>query len=247
MLNIGGYFFGNVLGYLVDDGIANVLGLETLRHGTNPFNYLSIRLYGGDPKHGGKASGSTTGWRNDNTENWFYLFKDREFYPNMPMQLKDDANPCQKFVAYFVPLSYLSCLVRSHSFFSGYNFVSNYTPECSKKAWGIIGGTFSTCITPTLRFRFSKIDDMRLVNDQRYSGLAYKTDRKVEAWRIGIIGSLIIGINLEWTCRFKGNPQKVITGVVQLVAAAALLRLVSSKIASNPRFILPVIVGAILS
>jgi hypothetical protein len=75
---------GNCIYHLVDDGLANLLGLETLRHGTNPVSYVSIALFGGNPSHGGTAIGSTYGWASDketaSTKGYFYLFKAKWSY-----------------------------------------------------------------------------------------------------------------------------------------------------------------------
>ncbi len=75
-MNVVAFFAGNIAYSLFDSGLANILGLETLRHGTNPINYLGIRLNGGDPDHGGKASGSKYGL---GTKNYFHIFKDNEY------------------------------------------------------------------------------------------------------------------------------------------------------------------------
>lgn len=53
------YFGFSVVYSWADNGLADLMGLETLRHGTNPYNNLLIRIHGGDPIHGGKATGGT--------------------------------------------------------------------------------------------------------------------------------------------------------------------------------------------
>ena len=74
------YFGSSVVYSWADNGLADLMGLETLRHGTNPYNNLCIRINGGDPNHGGKSTGSTPEDHCDkeNVKNHFYLFKDSE-------------------------------------------------------------------------------------------------------------------------------------------------------------------------
>jgi hypothetical protein len=233
---------------LLDDGIANLLGLQTLRHGTNFFNYLSIRVYGGDPQQGGKTTGSTKGWVNDDTRNYFYLFKDSAFQITSPYEGIHEL--------YKGPLriSAISSRFssRGHVFLSGYNFTARVLPvdsnsNCIRKLFrlmlGLLGGIPNLLLTPTLKFRFSKIDSSRLLNDPYYHGAAYRTMQKVEWWRIGLFGSIVTGVNLNWFERFKANPLKVLTGVVQLTAAVALAVLSVGFTLASPYLFVPGLIG----
>jgi hypothetical protein len=252
MINLGGYFLGNIVTSLVDEGISNLLGVEILRHGTNPVNYASIKIYGGDPNHGGKKSGSTIGWSEDpETKNHFYFFKNSEIYNFLP------SNTIKEKFAHFLMCPALNYCVRIHSFLSGYNFAAGFVPkfkivpsvvtEATKKIMGIYGGILSTCFTPTLRFHYSRINPNIHENDPAYGGAAYRTSYKVEAWRIGILGALLTGVNTGWPSRFKANPTKILTGAVQLIAAAALINLTITLIAANAALMLPLTVGIIVS
>lgn len=211
---------GNIFFKLCDDGLANILGLETLPHGTNPINYCGIRLFGGDPKFGGKTSGSTYEWDYDDTTNYFYVFKDSEIgqYGNIRIRPPMSA----VLIKMLHP--------KMHCFLSSYNFTAGLLPSSdkviatiSRGCLGTLSGLVGLLITPTLHFRFNKIDHTRFVEDEPYGGYAYKTSRKVEAWRVGILGSLVTGINFDWFSRVKASPLKILTGVVQLTCAVALI------------------------
>ena len=50
--------------------------------------------------------------------------------------------------------------------------------------------------------------------------IAYKTKEKVENWRIGFMGSILVGANASWLNRAKKNPWRLLKGVIQLIGAA---------------------------
>ena len=213
-------FFSYALG-LFDDGVANVLGLETLRHGTNLVNYIAISRFGGDPKCGGGDSGSSAASSSDEhfkktSEGYFYLFKDSQF-----------ASPYREgsLKAYFNPIA-LCFLPKLHTSLSGYALAAQVIPKHKYLAplrdfVGTIGGFFHFLFIPTLKFRYSP-SEMTQFEDDYCCGAAYRTKEVVEPWRIGFIGSLRVGFNSDWYSRARANPIKILTGVVQLTAAVAL-------------------------
>lgn len=248
MINLCSLGLGNIVYTLIDDGIANVLEVQTLRHGTNPYNYLSIRFKGGDPKHGGKPAGSTKGWSSDKTENFFYVFKNKEFpvYSNI-----------QDWKERILNNSVIEprLLSRVHASISGYNFASSIIPSDSQSSAiktchvisGILGGISSLLFSPTLRFRMAQIDPTRFENDEAYGGAAYKTQQKIEAWRIGLLGSLIAGINYDWAKRVTEDPASFVVGVAQLTTAVAITALCLNIVAANPHLLIPAAIGALLA
>lgn len=247
---ISSFAIGTVAYSLFDDGLANVLGLETLRHGTNPINYVGMRINGGDPSHGGKDSGSNKGITDDKTTNLFYVFKDNEF----PALLNDsEATYLIRLILNIKGLG-SRMVPRMHVALSGYNFIAQAFPksEDSKESsyfsifCSSIGGIFSLLITPTVRFRFSEIDPTRFTNDNQYDGIAYKTSQVIESWRIGLLGTILTGINLEWFSRIRANPIKILTGVVQLTCAIAISVLCISALIANPILGIPALAGALL-
>lgn len=78
-----------------DYGLANILGLESLQHGTNLVNYIAIRFFGGDPNYGGQHLGSTVNNAKDDTKGFFYVFKDKEF--SYLRQAEYNAKICPKY------------------------------------------------------------------------------------------------------------------------------------------------------
>lgn len=243
------YCLGNTLYRLGDNGLANVLGLETLRHGTNLINFLSIRLFGGDPAHGGKKTGSTNGHNDDkDIKNYFFLFKDSEWKAHIT---KDDSL-FEKII--IVLIGQPTIMARWHTFLSGYNWsyqIFSGSPKTNRENYARIlfsglAGAATWLVTPTLRFRFNQIDQDKLAHDPHYHGAAYRTSQKVEAWRIGTLGTLITGMNTEWFRRAKNKPTKIATGIVQLAAAAAIFYFALRGIQS-PRTLVPLLIGAVLA
>lgn len=244
-----------------DDGVGNFLGLETLRHGTNFWNYLRIRLYGGDPAQGGKASGATL--IQHYTKNQFFLLRDNDYPP------PDFSDP-QATILDITPFS-KRLMARQYSALSGlYLFVNknaniaNSDSEIEKvmlKACyfvGEISALVHFIAMPTLKFRFtpeeSKVKtkknqrkSKRFHLDPRSHNQGCYTTKKIEPWRVGIIGSLVTGLNSQWISRVKENPSKFFTGIIQLTCAAALAKIAFSATALEPNFAIPVAIGILLS
>lgn len=249
---ITSYIIGNWIYRLADNGLANLLGLETLRHGTNLINFFGIRFFGGDPSHGGKITGSTEGHNDDkDVKNYFFMFKDSERKSDTDIDKR--CSFYEKAIITFIGQPEI--LVRWHTFLSGYNFsYCVFKGKAQSKAENIgriifsgLGGLTTLIFTPILHFRFSKIDPNRLQDDPHYHGAAYETSQKVEAWRIGIIGTLISGVNKEWFSRVKNNPTKVLTGVAQLTVAAIITILALNIIIAQPYLLVPAGIGMILA
>ncbi len=213
---------------LIDNGLSNFFALETLRHGTNPINAVSIHFTGGNPAYGGTSTGSGS---TEDTPGYFFLTKDSE----MP-HLFNTVNSLSRFYAK-IP----SCASRAISrrlfpkFFCGlssYNWAKQTIGDPDQPHHPLLSvvqrilcfslSILGVLITPTLKFRFKKIEP-HLEEDPMTEQWAYKTAQKVEWWRIGTLGTLVTGLNLNWVQRAKENPAKVLTGIIQLAIGAALL------------------------
>lgn len=243
---ISSLVISNLASRFIDDGIANILGLESLRHGTNFSNNVNIYLSGGDPNQGGQETGSTSKCGvesfKENVKGYFYLFKDSEFIPSMKVSSPETigviAHIAGTIIMQFLPLA-RRFLPKMHAAISGYNLTArvvskeNSTLKPLRMFIGIIGGTLSAMI-PTLKFKYTAIDSTKFENDPDYPGLAYRTKEKVECWRAGLFGSLCVGINSDWYLRAKANPMKICTGAVQLITATALLSLYRGALFANP-------------
>ena len=229
-------YLGYFIYTLIDDGVANVLAVHTLRHGTNPIDNIRIRCFGGDPAHGGKPSGSTGSVAFIDTaadcKGRFYLFKDTVDFAENNWSNNQ--------------LNYRLC-PRNHVYHSSNHFAISRLPKGPvSAALAYIFAAISANLVPTLKFRYSKIDAY-FKNDSSYcfnekkvrlfyterSPSVYIT-RKVEAWRLGMVGSLLTGLNSNWLSRAKAKPNKIFSGVVQLTAAVALTTFYLSELKKAP-------------
>lgn len=229
------FLLGKCIYNQVDNGVANVLALETLRHGTNPYSNLLIRHNGGNPECGGAEFGSTHRLTQGSTNqldsrNYFYLFKD-------PSEASWGGT-CGIMEAPLNEQLGARILSRVHARLSGIEFTDKLlerknSPQFIKNFSAAIG-RLSIFISPTLRFRFSNIDPLRLENDPDYHGLAYRTKKVVEPWRLGLVGSLITGADDNWFSRAQKKPKKVLIGAVQIATAVIATTLYINIIRAYP-------------
>lgn len=211
-----------------DQGLANLLGLETLRHGTNLINYIGIKILGGLPSHGLKATGSTYGYALDNTANKFYVFKDHHFKDTVVGR-----SNINKFIS--IPWIGKRVLPNQHKFFA----CCGLSRELLDRVIGNTDNIFALAlpqifvsfpamiinalITPTLKFRVTPEEVARnFIDDPQYSGLAYYTTHRLGINKIGFIGTLIQGLNNGIVERARTNPGKTFTGLIQLASAVGL-------------------------
>jgi len=229
---------------LIDQGVANTLALETLRHGTNPINNVRIRLAGGSPSKSCDPSGSTFGTPlySDDFKNkkYFFLFKDTEYStPYIEAIFKD---PIISKVISKVEVCFLT---KAHTILSCSNMLGidhKYEPN-PFKAQPI--SILAACISPTLRFRFSHIDPLRLEDDPNYFGRAYRTDQLVEPWRLGLVGSILTGVNSDLPSRAEKKPEKAVTGITQLTMGIYLAKRLMKNAPKG--VIIPIALGCLLA
>jgi hypothetical protein len=211
------FMLGSVLSQMVDNGLANLLVVETLKHGTQPLAYAQIRLYGAKVRDSATV-GSTRpgeGGCESNSIGYFFVTKEKA--------------------------TYLQSLVvtRVHTFISTYNNAGLglhstllNKPSVSRHivftSLIVIAGLVSTCVTPTLNFRFLKEEiPHRFENDPDYNytdgktqkdGPCYRTNQKIEAWRIGFFGTIVASLQGNYLDRVKNNPMRCLKGAIQLIA-----------------------------
>lgn len=214
-----------------EDGVAGLLCVKSLRHGTNVKNNFEIRVNGADPSHGGKVTGSTHNWMIDNTKDYFYVFKDFD------KLLYSQQN---------------KSLAIRHAYLSSYNQLSSLFEEqfnCGVNNWimrdenplgyrlvnlarvffsALYG--YTGCILPSISFHFSRIDYTRFEEDKKYRGLAYKTKMAIEPWRIGIRGAILTGCNLNWFYRVRLNPSKVLVGILKISFSALIVKVLKENV-----------------
>lgn len=226
---------------LADQGLANLLGLKTLRHGTTLINYIGIKLLGGFPAAGGNRTGATRGWNYDNTSGKFYIFKDNVM-TSMSQSLHGH-KPSAMFTLFIEGFQSISIRILPNyfKFLGGYNTALslfclphfNEIPYHSMPvlkiliaAIGTIGGLAAVLTTPTLKFRISPREvSQKFTNDPKFDGLAYYTTHWVAMWKIGVLGTLTQGLNLDIFKRIYDQPAKAVTGVFQIATAVALAKL----------------------
>jgi hypothetical protein len=230
---------------LADQGLANLLGLETLRHGTNLINFMGIKFLGGMPSQGQKSTGSTAGISQDNTKGKFYVFKDNEWNGFAAFSI------FEKILVIGFIGKRLSPSI--HKAYSGFNATLSYLhlPLPSRK-WskitnvflntlGVLGGLVTMAITPTLKFRVTPAEvSAKFQNDPCYGGLAYYTTHYVGMWKIGLIGTLTQGLNFDVFSRACHNPCKILTGIAQITAAVGLAALGMSAFPAASAWVIPI-------
>lgn len=208
---------GSLLSHIVDRGLANLLVVETLKHGTQPLAYAQIRLYGAKVRDSSTV-GSTRpgeGGCESNSIGYFFVTKEKA--------------------------SYLQSLfvTRVHTFISTYNNAGlalqgtllNKPSVCRHIVFTsliVTAGLVSACMTPTINFRFLKEEiSHRFENDPDYNytddeikkdGPCYRTKQKIEAWRIGFFGTIVASLKGNYLDRVKNNPIRCLQGAVQLIA-----------------------------
>ena len=198
--------------YLVDSGLAHLLVLETLRHGTGPLGYIGISLFGADPNYGGSFTGSSAGIYSiksmKNSKNFFHVFKDSEFP--------------------FPPFNKI--LPKVHSTLSGIASVrSNEDNAVIYIAKSVFGAIFGF-LTPTLKFRFAPSDILNCTkscifeNDPDYGKKAYRTSQFISSTHLGITGSLTQGLDETTLTRILNDPIQALFGLTVFVLGIIVAR-----------------------
>lgn len=220
---------------LFDQGLANLLGLETFTHGTGPIGYIGINWSGGDPDFGGTEYGSSitadASMRfpsfQDSARNYFHVFKDTECPEEYGTTLME-------LVARVGLVRLNTILPRMHAILSG---AANF-PKMP-----ILGGILGALV-PTLRFRFAPKElqslnippellredqcpmlSTRFEDDPYYNRWAYRTQQRIPSRHIGLTGTITQGLNGEAWKRMHLYPTKVATGIGQLTLCAVIAKM----------------------
>lgn len=213
---------------IFSQGLADFLGLETLRHGTSLKNFFSIKLHGADPSHGGKPGGSSSGVaviKPDLAEEFqttskgqFHVFGDSGY----PL----DAH---KGLLYCVCQFGIRVLPTAHSLLS--HFAEAKLPKCTSriiKAPLFAGCVLATIVTPTLKFRFIP-DDIRskFEMDPDYHGVALRTCTKIGTDHLGLTGIFTQAARGNILKRMASNPSKTLWGALFVINPIGLALLAS--------------------
>jgi hypothetical protein len=90
------------LARFADQGLSNALGLATLRHGTNPYSWVSIHIMGADPSYGGAAIGGDfgMGFDHQNRNNFFVAHRYTGRVISRGYAMMSTANLINKIIPY---------------------------------------------------------------------------------------------------------------------------------------------------
>jgi hypothetical protein len=236
--------------------VADILCLETLKHGTSFKNYLNIRVYGADPSYGGKIGGSSSVSNPkylDSSKEYFYTFKDsgviRLEYLPIRMQIdgykmlinayKRDLSVDESWMT-----SYMSIPLRTrlHATMSGSSGEGSLLMG--------VGHVILSFFTPTVNLRFipeklnlSRYKNVKAISsneldreqnrfqeDVDYGGMAWKTKKAIKTNHIGLQGILKQGFKGNVLQRMSNNPGKCLLGAIRLIALGVLLGAFFSKL-----------------
>lgn len=191
----GAYFVGR----LADQGLANTVGLATLRHGTNPFSWFSIHMFGADPSWGGNEIGGDHGMGYDQQNvGRFYMARENSFSSFMEEGFK------------------VRFLSKMYTATGTHNLLNNcYIPTII----AFYPSLFTAIFLPTIKFRYDQDEANALLQDPSLQS-ACSTDQRVSPLKIGVIGTVYEACTLKTLSRINQNRIRVITGIAQLALAA---------------------------
>ena len=209
--------------HLFDLGLANLLALDILKHGTSLKNYFSISFSGADPSRGGTSETQYYGW-NEKTD-WGSCVNYAEDAKNkfFVMHETDRSNetdsgtqgPC---MGVQLPMAY-SNMANSNS-------TGGRTPLT----------ILLDFITPVLRFKFIPADfKANFKPDKTMPKGCFYTEKPISPMHLGITGSVTQGINPRMFSRMIQHPSRVLRGVVFLGAAAYIGKRTYRYITSKPQ------------
>ena len=212
---------------LYDSAIANMLGLETFRHGTSLYKWCCIKLKGADPNKGKNSSkwiiGGNSPGALERCAGHFFTFYDSEF--STPGYCPK-SSITSKIFKRILPKQHTFCASVGDAEKLGESLTKNKTViKVIKIFAGTIFTVISLAVTPTLKVRMTlekSKSEFQFERDIDYGGFAQKTKKAISPKYFGIIGSITQGVNRGVFGRIRRNPAKFLTGLVQLVAAVAL-------------------------
>lgn len=230
--------------------VADVLCLETLKHGTSFKNYLNIRVDGADPSYGGKIGGSSSVSNPKylgSSKDYFYMFKDSGIInlEYLPIEMQIDGNKMainaykrnvSAHESWSTPYLEIPLRIRLHATMSGASGEGALLMG--------IGHVFLSFFTPTVNLRFipEKLNLSRYKNvnaissneldrernrfqeDVDYAGMAWKTKKAIKVNHIGLRGIFAQGFKGNVLQRIQHNPRKCLLGIIRLVALTVFLR-----------------------
>lgn len=205
MIQLGIFSAAYLGGRLIDQGLANSLGLATLRHGTNPFSWISIHLLGAIPALGGNSIGGDYGNHFD------YQNRGRVYFA-AGMRVSE--------ISVFRKRCLIRAIPKGYAARSTWNLLNKLIPMSSKiNAYLAIP---IGVLLPTIKFRFTNLEVKEMVQDPT-TQLACSTNKWVSPLNIGIIGTVYKSVTNHTFTLIKEHPWRVITGLAQLALSGAIV------------------------
>ncbi len=174
------------LARFADQGLSNALGLATLRHGTNPYSWLSIHIKGADPSYGAVDFGGDFGMG------------------------FDAANRNSFFVAHTFSGRSISktYAFRSSQLLFKKIFSESWASVGANICWFVLPNI-------KFRFSDYEVGKW-FQDDPSMTGVAKFTRDRIYPWRIGVIGTVWASLTPYTIVNMCTSPIRVITGVAQL-------------------------------
>lgn len=234
--------------HLYDSALANILALDTCRHGTSLPGYVNIFFNGGKINRAGSAE---TAYLETYSSDQYWI-KQRKKANIGKIYVWNDSRSSELFLA-----KAQKCLPISPGALKFRNFIYTVTWPLGKRsasfrfsaqaniallpAGKIVGmishvvGFLLTFVTPTVKYRFTPQElAKKFENDPDLPGMAQRTSSDISPTHLGISGSLIQGLNFGILGRIKNKPGTFALGCVQLTAAIALTLLWTGIQTSSP-------------
>lgn len=222
---IRNFLFGNIVGRVTEQGLANLVNLATLRHGTNIVNWGLIHLFGTNPALGGQLSGGET-----QRELFHFQNIGRTYfaYPHARNLLGFNSNRADSLES----LLSSKIIPQKYKFYANINLIhSKIDSSIASNAISIFSVPFSvlmTAIIPSIKIHileddiFSRnCDGTVLFRFDNSEMAAISTAKPFSALSIGVIGTIWHSFHITNTfSRMMQNPTRVLTGVVQLTTSA---------------------------
>lgn len=206
-----------------DQGLADFLGLHTLRHGTNPISWVGIHVLGAMPKAGGSRFGgdANRGFDNQNIGRFYFQGEYKIDYNSPTVSLSLSNSLTGGFFERFVPKTYAlsSCQnfyvsKDTRQYLTHYSY-DNRKSEKIKKFLIKLPGTIVGAMIPNVKFRMSERKVTQLYPD--YTVLfAYSTDQWQHPLQIGLIGTIWASCSYRTPIHMWNNPKKVVAGAAMM-------------------------------
>jgi hypothetical protein len=185
-------------------GLANVLALETLRHGTDYTSYLSIRRRGFDPACSSKGASKIMAGYIKDSKGYVFVLQDLTSY--YPWYLS-------------IPIEWLQLFVVKI-----YNGYAAFNPR-SCSLTNAVKISLNVLLVPPINCYYRREQTRQIFEVDKMSGdmpilAAYRTKQVIATNHIGLQGILLQGFGGDILQRMKKNWPQVMRGVLQIAAAS---------------------------